>query len=343
MEAGSRIGWIDSVKGFTIILVVAHHALLGLAAANRADPTVAYWHEILLTVRMPLFFMVAGLFARKAIYGPLPRFLDTKILHFAYFYILWSMILFGIRYAANGIAYKKVELIELTYIAWDPISTIWFLYALSLAFVATRVMRKLPPAAILVIALIIQQMALALPKIPIIVILNKCDFLFFYFVIGVYGSGLIFQLAQTATTRKAMVGLTVFACFAIPLRLFNLLESPAGFFALSLIGCYACIIGIARLARSPIGKAFASVGAYSLPIYLTHFLPVAGTRFILIKLGIKQFWLLFPACIIAGVMFGIICYALALRTPAKFLFVRPSWFGIRNGAPTGGKVLPEAA
>ena len=333
-RAAARLGWIDAVKGFTIILVVAHHALLGLEAADIASPAIVYWHEILLTVRMPLFFLVAGLFARKAIEGDLRPFLDGKILHFAYFYILWSLILFGIRYAANSIALNQISLIEILYIAWDPISTIWFLYALALAFAITRALRWLDPTILVALAASVQAASFVFPDVPFFVIVNKFDYLYLYFVLGVYGSEWIRSRAAQATYGKAAIAAVAFLALAIPLRQADLLMMPLSYLVLSIISAYAIISFLSRGAGTGIGRSLAWIGQFSMPIYLTHFLPVAGVRVVLTRLGLENFWLLYAACVAFSVVFGIVAYMAATRSFASFLFIRPKFFRLKEpGAP----------
>jgi uncharacterized membrane protein YcfT len=48
--------------------------------------------------RMPDFFLISGLFLTSRINRPWREYADSKILHFAYFYILWM----SIQFATNG-------------------------------------------------------------------------------------------------------------------------------------------------------------------------------------------------------------------------------------------------
>lgn len=59
---GNRIGYIDAMRGFSMILVVFGHVLLMMGFPT--DSTIL--GTILLTFRMPLFFFVSGFFAYRA-------------------------------------------------------------------------------------------------------------------------------------------------------------------------------------------------------------------------------------------------------------------------------------
>ena len=86
-------------------------------------------------------------------------------------------------------------------------------------------------------------------------------------------------------------------------------------------------------------KALSDVGRYSLPIYLTHFLPVAAVRVVLMRVGVDQPVLLYAACIAGSVAFGILADEAARRTPLAFLFERPRWASLTKR----GRKLPQQA
>ena len=66
-EQRSRTQWIDYAKGISIILVVMMHSTL---SSEEALGHVGWLHEVVAFAkpfRIPAFFMVAGLFASRAI------------------------------------------------------------------------------------------------------------------------------------------------------------------------------------------------------------------------------------------------------------------------------------
>ncbi|MEN0088634.1 MAG: acyltransferase family protein, partial [Pseudomonadota bacterium] len=84
----SRIDWVDAAKGICIILVVMMHATLGVQdrmGAGFMDWPVAFAQPF----RMPDFFLLSGLFLAATINRPWALYADRKIVHFAYFYVLW--------------------------------------------------------------------------------------------------------------------------------------------------------------------------------------------------------------------------------------------------------------
>ena len=47
--------------------------------------------------RMPDFFLISGLFLARVIDRDWRDYLDKKVIHFAYFYVLWVTIQFGFK------------------------------------------------------------------------------------------------------------------------------------------------------------------------------------------------------------------------------------------------------
>ena len=102
----SRVSWVDYAKGICIVLVVLMHSTLGV---ENAAGGVSWLHDFITWAkpfRMPDFFLISGLFLASRINRPWREYLDSKVLHFAYFYILWMTIQFATKgyglYQAGG-------------------------------------------------------------------------------------------------------------------------------------------------------------------------------------------------------------------------------------------------
>jgi fucose 4-O-acetylase-like acetyltransferase len=81
-----RIAWIDAARGIGILLVVFGHVMRSLIAQGVAPDDRL--HHIADTViydfHMPLFFMLSGLFARRAVTGTRMAFLRGRVQAIAY-------------------------------------------------------------------------------------------------------------------------------------------------------------------------------------------------------------------------------------------------------------------
>ena len=97
VSAAGRIDWVDYAKGICIVMVVMMHSVLGVEAA--AGQT-GFMHGLVMFAkpfRMPDFFLISGLFLAVVIDRDWRTYLDRKVVHFAYFYVLWVTIQFGFK------------------------------------------------------------------------------------------------------------------------------------------------------------------------------------------------------------------------------------------------------
>ncbi len=140
-----RIDWVDYAKGFCIIFVVMMHSTLGVEAAAGHEgwlhPVVAF----ALPFRMPDFFMISGLFLANVIDRPWRQYADRKVVHFAYFYLLWMTVQFAFK--APGIIHEQgvIDVARLYVLSLvDPFGTLWFIYLLPVFFVFIKLTRRVP-------------------------------------------------------------------------------------------------------------------------------------------------------------------------------------------------------
>ena len=127
----NRLGWVDIAKGICIVLVVLMHATHGVEKAIGQPTLIDPFIEWARPFRLPDFFLISGLFLAARINKPWRTFLDGKVLHFAYFYLLWTHILIALK-APGLIGDSGVAGLFDLYasIVWRPFGPLWFLYLL---------------------------------------------------------------------------------------------------------------------------------------------------------------------------------------------------------------------
>src|ERR1044071_7748915 len=123
-------------------MVVMMQSVLGVEAA--AGQT-GFMHALVAFAkpfRMPDFFLISGLFLSVVIDRDWRTYLDRKVVHFAYFYVLWVTIQFGFKapglaaeHGARGVAVMYLE----SFI--EPFGTLWFIYLLPIFFVLVKLTR----------------------------------------------------------------------------------------------------------------------------------------------------------------------------------------------------------
>ena len=94
--------------------------------------------------RMPDFFLISGLFLAQVIDRDWRTYLDRKVVHFVYFYLLWTALQFAFKAPLfaqeNGVAGTAWLYVESF---WEPFGTLWFIYLLPIFFVVTKLARGL--------------------------------------------------------------------------------------------------------------------------------------------------------------------------------------------------------
>ena len=125
------------------------HSALGVEAAAGQTGFMHVLVEFAKPFRMPDFFLISGLFLSVVIDRDWRTYLDRKVVHFAYFYVLWVTIQFGFKApsfaAEQGWGHVGVEYLE-SFI--EPFGTLWFIYLLPVFFVVTKATLRLPPLTI---------------------------------------------------------------------------------------------------------------------------------------------------------------------------------------------------
>ena len=92
-----RVDWVDYAKGFCIVMVVMMHSTLGVEAATGQESWMHALVAFARPFRMPDFFLISGLFLARVIDRDWRTYLDRKVMHFVYFYLLWTAIQFAFK------------------------------------------------------------------------------------------------------------------------------------------------------------------------------------------------------------------------------------------------------
>jgi uncharacterized membrane protein YcfT len=323
-----RVDWVDYAKGICIVMVVMMHSVLGveLAAGQTGFMHVAV--AFAKPFRMPDFFLISGLFLALVIDRDWRTYLDRKVVHFAYFYVLWVTIQFGFK--APGFAAEQ----GWTHVGYlylqsfiEPFGTLWFIYLLPVFFVVIKLTRHAPAILIWALAALLESVHV---KTDWTVIDEFCA-RFVYIYSGYLFANTVFALSDRARAHPALalVGLATWALVNGGLVALGLSELPIVSLILGLAGACAIVTMGTLLARMHWLNVLRFCGEHSIVIYLAFFLPMASTRTLLLKTGIiHDIGLISLVVTIAGVVGALLIWRIALWTHANFLFERPDAFWI---------------
>ena len=331
-----RIDWVDYAKGICIIMVVMMHSVLGveLAAGQPGfmHPLVAFAKPF----RMPDFFLISGLFMPLVINRDWRTFLDRKVVHFAYFYVLWVTIQFGFKAPAfaaqSGWTHAGFLYLE-SFI--EPFGTLWFIYLLPIFFVVTKATRQLPPILIWSIAALLEMAHFSTGWTAI----DEFGARFVYFYMGYLFADYVFAFAAwvRAQPSLALVALALWALFDGGLVWLGASEWSVISLGLGLMGAGAVIAVATLLARAKWLDFISFCGEHSIVIYLAFFLPMAATRTALVRTGLIADVGVMSLVVTTVALFGALAiWQAAIRFGANFLFERPQafWIAPNKAGPT---------
>jgi uncharacterized membrane protein YcfT len=326
MPNPSRIAWVDYAKGICIILVVMMHSTFGVENEIGRTGALHAFIEWARPFRMPDFFLISGLFLSLRINASWRTYLDSKVLHFAYFYILWMTIQFGFKGPAiveefgAGVALRSFAMGFI-----EPFGTLWFIYMLAIFFVVTKLLRNVPPPMVFIMAAILEMLPLATGW----TIVDEFAARYVYFFAGYWLAPYVFHAADTFRKRSVPAVLAMLYVWSTghSLALMSGMATLPGMgLLLGFAGAGAVIATAVLLARSEAVGAIGYLGAKSIVIYLAFFVFMAGTRSTLLKFAPQlNVDVIASAVTAAGVIGPLFLYWAVRHTPLSFLFSRPQW------------------
>lgn len=353
MTPPSRVAWLDLARAVSIVLVVMYHVGVGantdlLGGPDR--PAARWWFEAnwaLVPLRMPLFFAVSGVLAASALHRPWSRVLRPRILDLLWPYLLWSMI-FAItgfpRYAPGDPGgFVLEELFGLLMVA----SPYWFIAALPIFFVLTRLGRS-RPRPLVALALVAYAASPFLEQAmrdsqlhpDLIYGVWKLTDNLLWFALGYAARTWILRIGERARLAPGLVLAAVFTVLALivlrtdlPLGALRALELGT-----SMSGLLACALIFPLLTRRrALARAGEYLGSRTLVIYLVH--PLVINVLVLLwrvgdieqaAAGLARDVLMVPAATALAVAVAVLLDAVVTRVGPGWLLRAPGGREMRN-------------
>jgi uncharacterized membrane protein YcfT len=306
------------------------HSTLGVEQALHQDGWLHTVVAFAKPFRMPDFFLISGLFLAQVIDRDWRTFLDRKVVHFAYFYLLWTALQFLFK-APLFVQENGAAATAWLYLSsfWEPFGTLWFIYLLPIFFVTAKLARmlRIPPALVWLVGAALETAPIATGS----TVIDEFAARFVFFYTGYLAARYVFALAAAARRHPegAIAGLTIWGLLNGTLVVLGLSELPFVSLALGLAGAVAVVAVSALMAESNLLRPLRYCGRNSIVIYLAFFLPMALSRTALLKAG----WHADPGMIaavvtLAGVLGSLVLFWLVRATRLRFLFERPARFWI---------------
>ncbi len=307
----NRVNWVDYGKGICIILVVMMHSTLNYGEMVHGT---GWMHDVVAFAkpfRMPDFFLIAGLFLSRSINGPIRDYIDRKVIHFAYFYLLW-LGLQTIAFEADLLLSDPaaVGMIFLKQLIF-PASSLWFIHQLLVFYVVTRLLRQVPVLAVFFGAVLLHTAFYTGGIETGWSVTNRFANWYVYFFAGYAFAPLVFKFAGEVAKHfeAAIAALLAWAVWNGVVVSTGYSELPGISLVLGFAGAFAIVAVAALMARFDVG-GFAATGI----------IPDIGTASLMV--------------LIIAVAAPLVFHWVIKGTPLNVLYTRPAAFRLGKGKPS---------
>lgn len=323
-ESETRFQWMDTLRGFAIILVIVWHAP---AIPALFDYEMPFWLERLndffLPFRMPTLMFLSGLLLAKSLRKSRGVYYIGKFRSLIWPYLLWSAL--HIVIYADGLILSSPR-------SWIATGYLWFLFYIACYYLAAPLVMKLP-------AWLVPLILLA-ASIPIDDGLPK-KFLYFgaFFFAGHFASQ---QRDLFVRVTRGRV-LPYLGAVAIAFGTFSALNGDQfayrGEFALfSLAGILAAISLTEKAGEAAWLAPVAFIGRNSLVYYVSHFPIILGVKYLLEAFGIHSIWSIAICGAVLAFGLGTALAKYRIHVPINWLFQAPTLPRLKNQVGPSGLV-----
>jgi len=338
--------WVDYLRGIVIILVVYHHAFLGMVKNGVSVPqSIMDANMAAYSFRMPLFFIFSGIFTALTLSSKSFKAIAWNKFNLLFYpYVIWSIIQITLQIIFSDYTHSDGTYRDYLYILYQPkrLAHFWYLPALfnaTIVFVLIKSKFKISPNYHLLLGVLFFLLA---PFINNISIMSNWMRFYIFLVIGDTLSHYILKREVQEQLKKAAYFLAFIPIFIIAqFYYFNVigvrsLENDSatfqinyvsyifrelGFLTISLIGCTTFILLAFLIEKWNRWKWLRIVGFHSLYIYIMHVIVVGFIRIIFLRFfGVDNYLVLLLTAIVFGVTVPIIFYNLVGKKYLWFLF-----------------------
>ena len=341
----SRLSWIDYARGLAIILVCYRHVFEGSKEAGiRVDNYIflEYINILLYSFRMPLFFIISGLFITSSLQKKgLKLYITDRARGILYPYFLWGFIQLSLQIIFTKYTNGHPTVWSYFNLFFFPreIAQFWYLYALfnvSVIYSLARFFLKLIPAYNIIIGIVFFYISSIIYQHNIITG-PVFDILHYYifFAIGDFVKSYLLDLKNLKyfeSGRNLLFMILPFVCCQLYFLLQNLnhytikymyveFYEPTIFLIIALVGCKFIIHLTFYFQSKDLLKWLTILGRNSLYIYVSHVIVFASLRIMLVKLfHVENIFIILLSGIIAGLIVPLLLYKLAVMFNMRFIF-----------------------
>lgn len=348
-----RLHWIDIAKGLAIVLVVYRHVFEGIARAGlpaKEFSVLEHANILFFSFRMPLFFMVAGMFVAKSVAARGIRgFAAEKVSTILYPFLVWGILQISLQLLLSRYVNADRSFSSYIDLLIRPrrIDQFWYLLALFntfLLFVWCRKLLRENARALVLLGFGLYYLSSLLNAYRIDTgllydVLHYFVFMAFGNYLGAWALG--GGVAKVAGNISQLVGLAVVFIATQALFLFLNVEAsdasyveqkmPALYLLIATVGAFSIMVFSQLLSKSFLNRVLSGIGRYSLQVYVMHVLLASATRMVLVKfVGIQYVPFLLGAGIVVAIGGSVFLAKLSERVGWDWLYSGKWLFDTRN-------------
>jgi uncharacterized membrane protein YcfT len=337
----NRVEWIDYAKGMCIIWVVTLYTTDFVKEIIPGNSWMDYVVNFGRPFRMPDFFLLSGLFVSRVLNRSLRSYIDSKVLHFFYFYALWATLKFLNMEWHNLASGDWLPLFQsyLRLYIEPPTGPLWFIYILALFFITVRLTRSLPAYLVLAAAILLEVIDFQTG----IKLWDEFTHFFVFFYVGHIGSRYVFRIVEWAQVH-ARTTWAILACWFVANETLVSLHwtlEPFMPLAMGFAGALAVLLLATQLAKTSWLGWLRYLGQNSIVVYLGFVIPLGlMRRFIESPVLIHDPGTISFVVMILSVTGAVLLYWALRDTSLWWLYKRPSWTSVMRPPlpPVAGKV-----
>ncbi|MBT29634.1 MAG: hypothetical protein CMO01_08215 [Thalassobius sp.] len=341
IKQNNRFGWIDYARGIAIILVVYKHAVVGFISSDIPISDLFFdFQEMVYNLRMPLFFMLSGVFIEKSLRRRgVKEFVRYKINTIIYPFLIWGGIQISIQVIASEYTNSQKSFLDMIYLLYYPrlIDPFWFLYTLFFIVIIYALLEtyfKIKKRYLFLLNLAFYFSSFYI-KTDILCI-NDILFYSIFLTVGIlfskYLLGKKYHQHFTSAKLFLILGVVVFVgqwYWYTNYKGLVWFTDLSGidrilFLPISILGSTFLLQLSFILDKYDLLTILRFIGSHSLYIYVMHLIVTGATRAVLLKLlGGEAISLSMILVIISGILMPILIYKITERLKMDFLYQPP--------------------
>ncbi|GAB3312370.1 acyltransferase family protein [Epidermidibacterium keratini] len=309
VDPSARYEWMDLTRGLAVLLVIVFHASAIPWMLGVEYPPALHWLGAAATpYRMPTLLMLSGVLLVKSLQKGWWRYYSGKLTYVFWPFAVWMVIYWLVNRGGLPID-------DLAY--WLDGGYLWFLLVIGCAYLIGPIVRLVAPWGVAV-AMVFGAMLITEPFAERFLYYGA-----FFFLGAQLGRDMQWMSLLTRRGRWLAVGIAIgWAVAVASLRI--AMTHELIYFALSVIGVFAVLLGVQRIGDNPIARFLRWMGRNSIVFYVAHFPVILVVTYRLMDRGIYDPWVIAGAGFVIAMLLSIALVQVRDVVPFNWLFEAPT-------------------